>query len=152
MLDRYIRKYRSILGVSGLAVIVFGIWSIIKGVLSILTDKSLLKVNGEFSISLTITVIVIVLAELALRLFVGISAIKESRGKRKSAAYLVFVGILIIFSIASLYMTIAASDGRDVVEMIVELLMEGTSLLCLIEVMVFSIKLRKKLKEKEQMQ
>ncbi len=152
VLDRYIRKYRSILRVSGLAVIVFGIWSIIKGVLSTLIDTSYLMIDEKLLVPVIVIVAVVVCVDLAFRLIVGIGAISEGRGEKRSAAYLVLVGIMILFSMVSLFFTIATSAEKNIIELIVELLVEGTSMFSLIEVMVFSIKLRKKLGEKEQMQ
>ena len=81
-------------------------------------------------------------------LWIGMSARAEGRGKRKSALYLFMVGwIIFVSTIAILLELYSLSKLKDWFEIIVTLIIDLTRYVFLIELMVYSISLRKLRKE-----
>ena len=81
-------------------------------------------------------------------LWIGMSARAEGRGKRKSALYLFMVGwIIFVSTIAILMELYSLSKLKDWFEIIVTLIIDLTRYVFLIELMVYSVTLRKLRKE-----
>lgn len=88
-----LRKDRNTLVVVGAGVIAFGVWSVIKAVMyaAVNIETLLVTRSGErlSPAAFWIALAVIVAIELALRVYVGRSAIAEGRGVKKGALYIV---------------------------------------------------------------
>ena len=148
------RRLRNLLSTSSFGVIIFGLWSIIRSVLYVLfsresqkeIDMTVSETGAESSDVLMVIVIlmlVILGLEIALRLFVGLSARAESKGKKKSIAYVIVAGILIPFYVMSVIYSIASTDYiNGVVDNIITIIMDITSTLALIELFVAAISIR----------
>ena len=155
------RRIRSILRQSGFGVIIFGLWSIIRVVLQAFFNNGT-KVENEATPTITaggaeipvdagwIVVAVLIaifgflIVEVGLRLFVGFSARSEAMGKKKSIAYIIVAGILIPFyAFSAVYniMTMNFLDGY-VIDMIITIILDVSSLIALIELFVSGIRLR----------
>ena len=86
-------------------------------------------------------VLIFMVLDLILRLYVGLSAGAESRGKNKGAAYIVIAIILTLLSmtgIAGIFLR-----KMNVPDMIVSLFIEMTSLYAFIELIVSAIILKR---------
>ena len=157
-MEKKLRKNQNILAISGLAVIAFGLWSILKTVVSILLikgddGKSLLSDPEGLKILsvVLIAVGIVMLIEFGLRVYIGLSARAESHGKKKTVLYLILVIPLIIYSgfgVAGLFRT---GFTEDILNTIVSILVELTSLFALVELFIRGIRVKqlKKQIEKE---
>ena len=160
-LQQQYRRIRSILRQSGLGVVIFGLWSIIRVVLQAFFNNGT-KVENEVAPTITaggaeipsdagwivaavlIAIFGFLIVEVGLRLFVGFSARSEAMGKKKSIAYIIVAGILIPFyAFSSVYniMTLNFLDGY-VIDMIITIILDVSSLIALIELFVSGIRLR----------
>ena len=115
------RRYRTALHVEGIGYMAFGIWSVIKVVMSVflgeLAFSTVIDVSGFAEeeiifaqIAYAVVIFVIMLVVLIVHCYIGISAIKFSRGKKKSKVFLVVAGVLILMNIMGL------PSYRDTVE------------------------------------
>ena len=153
------RRIRNVLSTAGFGVIAFGIWSIIRVVLRVAFSRqaqpdidpneldSMISQSGDdvktFLLVLLILVIVFAAIEIALRLFVGLSARSEGRGKKKSIAYVIVAGILIPYYVISVIYNFMSFDYvNGIVDNIISMIMDITSTIALIEVFVAAIRIR----------
>ena len=149
-MDVKIRKLESNLTTIGTGVIAFGFWGFLKFILSYLfLGAQSVGIDGDEYITV-IAVFVWAVAILIplVYLWIGMSARAEGRGKRKSALYLFMVGwIIFVSTIAILMELYSLSKLKDWFEIIVTLIIDLTRYVFLIELMVYSISLRKLRKE-----
>ena len=160
-----IRKRRSqnTLIVVGTGIILFGIWTAVKLLGSFFmlkkeTVAALRMIGGDGIAELSDTavfyvalfvVMVIMLVILAVRTYVGLSAIDEGRGKKRHRFYLPVAIIMIIGGIASFFTNFfsvnenlsygALSPDTTISGLIIEL----TSVIMLIEMVVSAVRIRK---------
>ena len=148
-----LRRHRDTLSISGLAIIAFGVWDIVKATLSIAfgpapdaaeqevnlelqqTIETLADGHEEVYIIIIAFLLLMVFVALALRIYVGLSAHAEARGKRKSWAYVIVAGLMATTSatlmIAGLLMD---DDWGNVLATIVTGTIELTSLFAYVDV------------------
>ena len=149
-MDVKIRRLESNLTTIGTGIIAFGFWGFLKFILSYLfLGAQSVGIDGDEYITV-IAVFVWAVAILIplVYLWIGMSARAEGRGKRKSALYLFMVGwIIFVSTIAILLELYSLSKLKDWFEIIVTLIIDLTRYVFLIELMVYSITLRKLRKE-----
>jgi len=147
------RRYQNLLTVSGLGMIVFALWSVLKTILLFcFNEKLLAEVPDDtlFRVVLFSIIGVILLFDFLMRLFVGLSARAEGFGKKKGNAYIVVAVLIALGSLASLVMIFFDSSIQSIIELIVSVIVEATSLIVVIELLVAAYtvkKLKKELKE-----
>ena len=146
-MEQKLRKYQSILGISGIATIVFGVWGIIKTILFMVLDPyridgSTIDIKAMY-LQFIIWVIVYVVIDLFLRVFVGLSARAESKGKKTSILYLIFAGILIIVSLFWIIRTFLLIKEIDLMDILTSVIIDLISLFALTETLIYGIKLKK---------
>ena len=145
-----LRRYENLLTVSGLGVIVFGLWSVIKTLLVLFMQEDTLADMPDSTLIRVIffTIIgLVLLVDLLLRLFVGLSARAEGFGKKKGVVYIVFAILLAIVSLISVGMIFFDMDEESIVEIIVSVIVEGTSLIVVIELLIAAFNVKKLKKE-----
>ena len=168
MKERKLRQYEHILAISGVGVVAFGLWSVVKAVLYFIlfpneeVEEQILS-EGFSSMEdaglsdqhalIIIIIIVLVLMNLdfLLRLYVGKSAVADGRGTRKKRFVYVVWAMLIaaglIFNMVSRWIMIGKGEASiwsnltdaDSVSMIID----ATSLLAVIELIVAAFMVRK---------
>ena len=149
-----LRKNQNTLVVVGIGVIAFGIWSIIKGVLyTAFNLESLLGSTTELTLDRWIVELVfwgvlgIILAiDLALRLYVGLSAMSEGRGRKKHYVYIVLAILMALLSMISLVATmysLAMHKSESVSDALVTIVVELTSGITLFEMAVSAVKVKR---------
>ena len=153
-METKLRKYRDTLSITGMGVIVFGVWMVIKFILSTVFMDDYLAKNGivlsdrmsEIVYYVFITVLLAV--SVALRVKVGSDAIKEGKGKKRGIFY-IFVAAFIYVpaSVYSLYT--GFSDMSDVFDSVTGMFVELTSLITTLEMLVSAIRVKKLEKEME---
>ena len=149
-MDVKIRKLESDLTTIGTGIIAFGFWGFLKFILSYLfLGAQSVGIDGdEYITVIAIFVWAVAILIPLVYLWIGMSARAEGRGKRKSALYLFMVGwIIFVSTIAILMELYSLSKLKDWFEIIVTLIIDLTRYVFLIELMVYSISLRKLRKE-----
>ena len=142
-----IRRTQDNLYVLGTSVIVFGMWNLLKfAIYFFVSPSEIKKETGDENYFIAVIVLwSMFFVSFLLRCFIGFSARAEGKGKRKSVFYLVLAGI-----IALVYCTLIAfeaayfiAEHNHIFTSVVTLIIDVTSLVFLIELMVNSIKIRK---------
>lgn len=149
-MDVKIRRLESNLTTIGTGIIAFGFWGFLKFILSYLfLGAQSVGIDGdEYITVVAIFVWAVAILIPLVYLWIGMSARAEGRGKRKSALYLFMVGwIIFVSTIAILLELYSLSKLKDWFEIIVTLIIDLTRYVFLIELMVYSISLRKLRKE-----
>ncbi|MBQ6412094.1 MAG: hypothetical protein IJI19_01255 [Ruminococcus sp.] len=149
-MDVKIRRLESNLTTIGTGIIAFGFWGFLKFILSYLfLGAQSVGIDGdEYITVIAIFVWAVAILIPLVYLWIGMSARAEGRGKRKSALYLFMVGwIIFVSTIAILMELYSLSKLKDWFEIIVTLIIDLTRYVFLIELMVYSVTLRKLRKE-----
>ena len=167
-MEKLLRRYENTLVIVGTGVIMYGIWSVAKSLFLILQDSS--GIIGEFYTSLEerrmsppemfmVNVILysmigaVLAADIALRLYVGRSARDEGLGKKdKGYGYIVIAGLMTGMTLLSVVISAAGFRNgiviNDIEEFIITAIVELTSAITLIEMILSALKVKKLRKEK----
>ena len=157
-----IRKSQNTLIVVGSGIILFGVWSAVK-MLSMLfllrkeTVEGILSITGPVEelpeaviFWVVVGIIIIIMAViLGIRLYMGMSAIAEGRGKRRSPLYILIALFIIISDIVFLitaFFTAEASQQLGALtrnQSISTMIIDATSMIMLIEMVISALKVRK---------
>lgn len=142
-----IRRFENNLITLGTGIIVFGMWSFVKLLLStlFLEEYNFSKIDPENAVFVNVIVWTLAVLIVLLYVWLGLSARAEGKGKRKRIVYLFFVGIVIFFStliiILEIY-TLVTQKG-DMLTMFLTIIIDVTRLIFMIELMYSSIALRR---------
>lgn len=147
--DKKVRRVQSLLYTSGVGVILFSIWTGLRGIESLFEISN--ELFREYGTGLENTVIYIILCLFIFALlmfltfmyvYIGKTAIDVSYGKKKGNMYIVLSVLLSIVSWLS-YISQFAHGELFEVKTIVYIIIDLTSNIILIEVIVFSLLLKK---------
>ena len=158
LMDAKIRKNRDILSISGKALILFGIWSIVRLFLFKILDSEVLAsvllfpetelLDAAFIESAFDITIIVLVINLLLRIFIGASAIAEGSGRKKSIFYIVLAIIYIIYSLISdILVIINPIYDKTSIAVISPLIIDFSSCFALIMIVIASFSCRKLIKE-----
>ena len=157
-----IRRSQNTLIVVGTGTILFSVWTVVKtlGTLILLKDEAVAVVrktadeNGIiisdqhlFYIVLAVTLIALLLF-LAVRTYIGLTAISEGRGLRRRIGYLILAVIMIIFNITAVVMNFVSTTSQDSHAVFSEdtslsaHIIEITSIIMLVELVFSAIRIR----------
>lgn len=167
-----LRKYEHILAISGAGVIAFGLWSIVKAVIYVIlspvsqfsqvfTEEDMAQLNianvgeREADIALIVLILFGMVLDVLLRIYVGRRAISEGRFNRKRRfvyvvlAFFIAVGMLMQLVRRLVFLFGPGSDPMPAVirAMSVSWIVDVTSLLALIELIIAAIMVRRLRKE-----
>lgn len=156
------RRLQSILSTCGFGVIAFSVWSIIRAFLNVFlrpemtetvtADNAALVNSAEiqaaetnFLVILFILLFGIIIAEVGLRLFVGLKARAEGKGKKRSIAYIIVAGVLIPYHLFGVIYNFTSLDymAGGVFDTIVTMVLDISSLISLIELFIAAIMLHR---------
>ena len=142
-----LRRHRDTLATSGIAIIAFGAWDVVKAFATTVygttapqdsaAQEELARLESIDSRIVVIGIVllgVVFLSGLALRVYVGLSAWAEARGKRKGWGYVVAAGLMAATN--ALLLLIGLSQATDVMSLsdaIASGLIDLTSLLALVD-------------------
>ena len=166
-----LRRYENRLAISGMAVIAFGLWSIVKALAYFLTQSydvidafgleddshsleeglKVADLHSAFSGVLIGIIFTVLVFELLVRVYVGRSAFLDGRElKKKSPVYIILsflIALLLILSLVNRAVTGiegAATDRSEVMDTaVVSNLLDITSLLALAEMVISGIRVRR---------
>ncbi len=149
--DKKIRKYRSSLSICGISVIALGLWAVIKTVFNMVMNPlnidsipELKPFAGLLNVFMFSVSAVILTIELGLRVFVGLSAIFESRGKTRKPVYIALAVIIAGFIAYNVLPTIISMlrMRKFLFTTIASLLLDISSFAVLAELISSSIRLK----------
>lgn len=164
-MDKKLRKYENLLVNSGGGVILFAVWGVAKVNLFMGLSSSFLGevekaalengVDGDTIMAVMgVVAALILLWQLCTRLYIGINAIAEGKGKKKGWAYLVMTGFFLVTDIQAQWQILVANFSNNWagfnISMPIAFLLEMVSVYGLVELLVSGIwvkKLRKMRKE-----
>lgn len=164
-MDKKLRKHENILVNSGGGVILFAVWGVAKVNLYIGLSSSFLGelkktavengMDANFIVAIMgVIAALILLWQLCTRLYIGINAIAEGKGKNKGWAYLVMTGFFLVTDIQSQWQIWVVNFMHNWagfnISMPIAFLLEMVSVYGLVELLVSGIwvkKLRKMRKE-----
>ena len=144
------RRYQNLLTVSGLGVIIFGLWTVLKTILLLFLQEAMVDdlPDGLFYRVLFFTLIGgVLLIDFLIRLFVGLSARAEGLGKTKGYGYIVVAILIAIASLVSLVLIFFDTADRSILELIVSFIVEATSMIATVELLVAAFTVKKLKKE-----
>ena len=147
-MDARIRKLEINQMTLGAGVALFALWTFVRMALQLFVFNDELIKGFTEQEKIVVYLMVGGLSALILlnQLFVGLSARGEGKGKRKRIIYLIFDGIQIcisvVFTVLEVYMLFTPGD-EGILSMVASIVIEITLGVCLVEVMVNSIQLRK---------
>ena len=146
-MDAKTRKTAINLITLGTGVVFFGIWTLVKSLVSfILLDAELHENLTEEMILFTkIFFWSLISVSFILNLYVGLSARALGKGKNTSSFFLVVAGIIVFFRsiIAAIELIGAFLDYGDTINLIITAFIDITTIVFLVELMVYSIRLKK---------
>lgn len=157
-MQKELRKNENRLAVSGLAVIAFGLWSIVKSVIRIFVSgrKELDEVFGADNpgvdtlfLYLVLISLAFMLLELGLRIYVGLTARAESRGKKKTVVYLILSVLLAALSVYGIVSILQSGYSQSLPDLVISLLVELTSLFATAELFYSAVKVKQLRKQTE---
>lgn len=152
-----IRKHQTTLICSGLAVIAFGLWSVVRSFLLFFFNLSFIRAaatemvlaeHPELSVDLVLVVsailaILMLGADLIFRLFVGLSALAEGGGKRKRIVYVVLSALYLVFSLCSDASIVLAELDALTMETVTAVFVDFSSCIAFYEVIRSSLAIRR---------
>ena len=150
MKERKMRRYQNLLTVSGLGVIIFGLWSVLKTILLLFMKEGILsEIPDDTFVRVMFFVILggILLIDVLIRLYVGLSARAEGFGKKKGYGYVVIAILMALASLTSLVLIFFDTNEQSLWELIVSVIVEATSLVVTIELLVAAFTVKKLKKE-----
>ena len=146
-MDAKTRKTAINLITLGTGVVFFGIWTLVKSLVSfILLDAELHENLTEEMILFTkIFFWALIGVSFILNLYVGLSARALGKGKNTSSFFLVVAGIIVFFRsiIAAIELIGAFLDYGDTINLIIAAFIDITTIVFLVELMVYAIRLKK---------
>ena len=149
-----LRKSCDTLKIVGRGVIVFGIWSIVKVILSstlqwngIYADMENTGVNEtEAKLAYWTILLLLIGIDLGVRLFIGQSAIAEADGKEKGWLYLAISFLGVVFSFTAIVpagFLFGAYSGQPLLNVCITLIVEITANITMAEMCVSAVRIRK---------
>lgn len=146
--ERELQRSRSSLVISGTAVIAFGLWSVVKLVLSFLllpdqySDYLTSAGPGGGKGMMILILVIIGLFELGVHAYVGLCARSEGiKGKRRYF-YLAVAVVMILFTAVSIVLSILY-PGDSIVDLIIQILVDVTFIAALAELIRSSVVLKR---------
>lgn len=131
----------------GTGVVWFSLWFAIRTALTLFVFSDDVEIEGGLAVKIIAYILIgIFIGTICLlHYYIGRSAKKEGRGKRKSIAYLIVTVITAIIYIVSMGYDIAIlfTKADDLISTLVSTAIDVTTLICLIEIVINSIRLRK---------
>ena len=153
-MEKELRRKQVTLVTLGTGVILFGVWSVVKSLLYFRTNLFAdLDTQAEpellpYMLATVVIVALFVLADLGIRLKIGRRARAEGMGRRQKNGYLILAALIVLFNLAvelfSIYFVVKNGlSGQSHIEYAVSMLVDLSSTVLLIELIVTVLRVRK---------
>lgn len=147
--DKKVRRVQSLLYTSGVGIILFSIWSGLRGLESLFEVWNELsreygtgRVDSVLRVILCLIIFLIIMFVTFMYVYIGKTAMSVSRGDKKGNMY-IYLSVLLNILSWSLYISQFTKGEIFEVKTIIYILIDLTSNIILIEVIVFSLLLKK---------
>ena len=153
-----IRRYKKNIEISGIALFIIGVWSVLKFLITVMmgsqslqdvlqvSDAEMEKYRGVYIVALMIMFALFML----LYLYIARSAIYYANGKKKKKTFMYFAAVLGILSLIGIPFYFVSEDVLKNIDMIIASIMVALSTCFLIFDMLYSSVMMKKLKKIEE--
>ena len=158
-METELRRRRSELLTLGYGIIAFGLWSVLKTYLYTWVDPIIKEIDTEEQYKMAATILayvmisIILAADFGLRLYVGMSARAEGMGKKKGRAYIVVAALMLFVSVmlwlASLGFVQSRAEKEALMDYIVSMVVDLTSIAILARLVYNAVKVRQLLRQLE---
>ena len=150
-MQRDLRRNENILSVSGVTMILFGVWTAIKLVLYFSLSEDGFRAipkdaEGQLERLILIAILVLFICiSMSTRLCVGLSARAESMGRKKGYGYVVLAVLILVADILALGFSLAHIEENfdSWMDLIITLFVETTSMLTIAELIVAAFRVKK---------
>ena len=150
-MQRDLRRNENILAVSGVTMILFGVWTAIKLVLYFSLSEDGFRAipkdaEGQLERLILIAILVLFICiSMSTRLCVGLSARAESMGRKKGYGYVVLAVLILAADILALGFSLAHIEENfdSWMDMVITLFVETTSMLTIAELIVAAFRVKK---------
>ncbi len=149
-LQARIRRLQDTLTVVGVGVLAFGAWTLVKTMLFFFVydeqaQRQMFQITDEITMqTFYIVFVVFALIDLTIRLYVGLSARAEGRGKRKGVFYLIMSGLMAVSSASSIILiALGNSSSPSVFDLLMTAAIETTSFITLVLMIFCAVRLRR---------
>ena len=150
-MQRDLRRNENILSVSGVTVILFGVWTAIKLVLYFSLSEDGFRAipkgsEGQLErLMLTAILVLFIGISMSSRLCVGLSARAESMGRKKGYGYMVLAVLILTADMVALGFSLADIEGNfdSWMDLVITLFVETTSMLTIAELIVAAFRVKK---------
>jgi len=142
-----IRKCESTLRISGIGIVILGLWSLARAILYFAFSFSYYEtilgstIEGMDRIGLEVFLIIILILDILFRLYIGRSAMLEAKGKKSGIVYVIFAFIIVAFSVYSIVDGIISP--KILVNSIANVFLDTTSLIITIDLISSAIRIKK---------
>lgn len=146
-----VRRRQRTLYYSGRAFILFGIWSGVKTFFQLylnpinwkaIMDAEMLDYEHAIRLFFYAIIVVSLTIDILLRLYIGISAIREGSGKRKRITYVIFAGLYLLLTVLN-YIPLLTDADHNGWEIHTVIIFDVSSSIALLSIIINSWKLRK---------
>lgn len=159
-MEKKLRKRETQLADAGMGVILFAVWAVAKVNLFLAMSGFFLEdvykiaeengIGRKFFVLLVFVIIAVLLIwQLSTRLYIGICAVREGKGKPQGKAYLVLAAVLLITELQSVLGMLVTRPEENIPDAIMSLCLEAASVYILLELLtsgIFVKHMRKKRK------
>lgn len=144
------RRLENNLVTLGTGIIAFGLWAFIKLLLTVffLGNAYFKDTAEEDRLAALIVTLVVAVLMLLMYVWLGLSARAEGKGKKKNPFYLIVVGLISLFNIVTiplsiLYLLTEFNEMEDPLTVFVTIIIDVTTMIFLIQLIYSSVLLRK---------
>ena len=144
------RRLENNLVTLGTGIIAFGLWAFIKLLLTVffLGNAYFKDTAKEDRLAALIVTLVVAVLMLLMYVWLGLSARAEGKGKKKNPFYLIVVGLISLFNIVTiplsiLYLLTEFNEIEDPLTVFVTIIIDVTTMIFLIQLIYSSVLLRK---------
>lgn len=159
-MEKALRKQQNLLVDAGKSLIMFGIWAVAKvnmylGMSSVFAEALALATQnpeliGGYSVNIFwIAIVVFLVTGFAVRLYIGLSAIAEGKGRKKGWGYLLLTAGLLLFNLQINWQAFELDMGQVNASMVLSFVLELASMYVMVDLMIASIRV-KRLRKKSQ--
>ena len=143
------RRLENNLVTLGTGIIAFGLWAFIKLLLTVffLGNAYFKDTAEEDRLAALIVTLVVAVLMLLMYVWLGLSARAEGKGKKKNPFYLIVVGLISLFNIVTiplsiLYLLTEFNEIEDPLTVFVTIIIDVTTMIFLIQLIYSSVLLR----------
>ena len=147
-----LRRYEDDLNVSGTGIVIMGAWSIVKLIMDLFLESKeyfAFEADSKFEYAFGVTFVAIIsLIVIKIHLYIGLNAIKASKGREHKKGYFAGSVIILIIMVLCLLLYIEKFQDIDNIDTTISALLVDLTTIYILAVVVISTVKIKKLRKK----